>query len=60
MKSLLCCLAASTLGWLIIETPGVAGVWAGVLGGLLLPLILLWPIWLIINLLIPPIKLEDE
>ena len=42
MRSLLCCLAASTLGWFIIETPGTAGVWAGVLGGLLLPLLLLW------------------
>ena len=60
MKSTLCCVAAFTLGWLITETPGVAGVWAGVLGGLLLPVIMLWPMWLIINWLIPPLKLEDE
>ena len=60
MKSLLCCVAALTLGWLITETPGVAGVWAGVLGGLLLPLILLWPMWLIINWLTPPMEEDTE
>ena len=60
MKSTLCCLAAFTLGWLILDLDGLVGIWAGVAGGLLLPLIMAWPAWLVINWLIPPFKLEEE
>ena len=57
MKSLLCCLAAYLMGSCLLE---IESIWAGVLGGLLLPVIMLWPMWLIINWLIPPFEEAKE
>jgi len=60
MKASLCCVAAFTLGWLILDLDGLMGIWAGVLGGLLLPLIMAWPMWLVINWMIPPLEEAKE
>lgn len=57
MKSLLCCVVAYLVGEALLD---IESIWAGVLGGLLLPVIMAWPMWLVINWLIPPLKLEDE
>ena len=57
MKSTLCCLAAFLTGALLLE---IESIYAGLAGLVVLPLIMAWPMWLVINWLIPPLKLEDE
>lgn len=51
MRSLLCCVTAFAVGEALLE---IESIWAGVAGGLLLPLIMLWPTWLCISWMIAP------
>lgn len=57
MRSLICCVCAYLTGSMLLD---IESLWAGVAGGLLLPLIMAWPAWLVINWLIPPFKLEED
>ena len=56
MKSVLCCVLAYLVGNALLD---METLWAGLAGLVALPAIMAWPMWLVINRMIP-LPREDK